>query len=149
MAIEDFTLAFKSTIDKMANDVAIANSLKLVDLSDVTAVKDLLSSSKNAFVWEFLTFDEQPRDPLYAFTFRAGARTTNDAANYDILNLLGSIKKEFSVGNQYGIYDYSGAVVGPKTGFMHITSVMVEPQDYDRQFGIRTATIVGRAVNNG
>ena len=143
-----FTLAFKSTIDKMANDVASANSLKLIDMDDVTALEDLLGSNKDAFVWEFLTFDDMPRDPLYAFSFRVGARTTNDAANYNILTLLDSIKAAFTVGDTYGVVDYSGVVAGIVEGFMTVTAVQVEPQEFDKQSGIRTATVSGRAFRS-
>ena len=141
-----FTLAFKSTIDKMAFDVASANSLKLIDMDDVTAIADLLGSNKDAFVWEFLTFDDMPKDPLYAFAFRIGARTTNDAANYNILTLLDSIKAAFTISDIYDILDYSGASVGAVEGYMIVTGVQVEPQEFDKQSGIRTATITGRAA---
>ena len=141
-----FDLAFKSTVDKMAFDVATSNSLKLIDMDDVTAIEDLLGSNKNAFVWEFLTFDDAPKDPLYAFAFRIGARTTNDAANYNILSLLGSIKAAFTIGTTYEVIDYSGVAAGPSEGYMIVTGVQVEPQEFDKQSGIRTATISGRAA---
>jgi len=142
-----FALAFKSSIDKMANDLAKAKGLKLVDMDDVTAVTDLLNSNKDALVWEFLTLDETPRAPLYSFAFRVGARTTNDAANYNILSLVGDIKEIFTVGKSYDIVNYSGSVVGPKQGFMFVSDVRVEPQEYDKQSGIRTASVYGKAVS--
>lgn len=142
-----FALAFKSSIDKMVNDLAVSKDLKLVDMDDVTAVTDLLSSSKDALVWEFLTFDEAPKAPLYSFVFRVGARTTNDAANYNILSLVGDIKDIFTVGKSYDVMDYSGVVVGPKQGFMYVSDVRVEPQEYDKQSGIRTASVYGKAAS--
>jgi len=144
----DFTTAFKSTIDKLGNDLAVAESLKLIDLDDLALSSELMKSERDALVWEFLTFDTNPVDPLYSFSFRIGARTVNDAANYNILRLVDAVKGVFPVQSRGLVRDYSGAVAGPAVGTFFITDIRVDPQQYDKNSGLRMILVSGKSVRN-
>lgn len=147
----NFTVAFKSTIDKLGYDLgqSLSPTLDLIDLDDLVVSAELFKTRKDALVWEFLTMDELPRDPMYSFTFRIGARTVKDIANYNILKMIDSVKAIFPTESNLDISDYSGSVAGPKLGYMFITSVGVDPQMFDKDSGIRMILVSGRCVRSG
>jgi len=144
---EQFLLSIKSSLDKFGNDLALAQptETKFVDLDDSTAVEAIMTSTDNAIIWELSGFDDSPRDPLYSVVFNIGARTSNDAANYGILALIGKVKEIFPIGRKLDIRDYSDDVASDVSGFLLITSVTVNPQMYDRTSGIRMITVTGKA----
>lgn len=146
--MSDFSLSFKSTIDKVGYDLAVANSLPIVDLDDLVNAEEVFHQGTDCLVWEFAQLNDSPRDPLYSFLFRIGARTINDSANYEILKLMDDVKAEFPVQSRIEIRDYSGASAGPVVGSMFITDVRVDPQQYDKQYGIRMVVVAGRAVRD-
>lgn len=145
----DFTTAFKSTIDKVGYDLATAEGVSFVDMDDISKSEALLSSSRNALVWEFLSIGPSPVDPLYSFAFRIGARTVSDSANYNILRLVDSIREVFPERTKHDIQDFSGASAGPVVGYMYTTGIVVDPQMYDKASGIRYALVTGKAVRSG
>jgi hypothetical protein len=144
---EQFLLAIKSTLDKFGNDLALAQpaETKFVDLDDSTAVEAVMASTDDAVVWEMSGFDDHPRDPLYSVVFNIGARTSNDAANYGMLALVGKVKEIFPIGKKLEVRDYSDDTASDVKGFLFITSVAVNPQMYDRTSGIRMVTVTARA----
>ena len=142
--MSNFTLAFKSTIDKLAHDLAASKSMDLIDLDDLVSAEALFKSDSTAMVWEFLTLDEAPVDPLYSFSFRLGARTIRDANNYNILGLVGDIQSVFTAGQVVPVRDYSGGVAGPDQGVMTIVHTGVDPQQFDKQTGLRMVVVSGR-----
>ena len=146
--MSNFTVAFKSTIDKLGYDLGQSLSLEFIDLDDLVVTGELFKSNKNALVWEFLTLDEMPTDPLYAFSFRIGARTVRDASNYNILKMVDDVKTIFPSGQNTPIKDYSEAVAGGIVGSMYITDVGVDPQMFDKDSGIRMILVNGRCVRN-
>ena len=147
MSKATFLRALKSTIDKIGNDLALAQSpaLKFVDLDDVTAVEEIMTSTATAFVWEMSTFKGVPRDPLYEATFNMGVRTTDDAANYNILGFAGLLSDTFDVDKIIDIKDYSGVNATSSQGALHITYVTTNPQVFDRVSGIRMLSISAKA----
>lgn len=145
-----FIIAFKSTVDKVGVDLATSmDRVSFIDLDDIVTSAELFKSNKNAIVWEFLTLDESPTDPLYSFSFRIGARTVRDIANYNILRMLDKVKEVFPSRDQIDVRDYSGAEVGDKVGTMYISRVDIDPQQFDKQSGIRMILVSGKAVRYG
>lgn len=147
MSEDKFLVAVKSTIDKLGNDLAQSQvpPALFVDLDDSTATEDAMSSEADAIVWELGTLEEEPADPLYMLTFSIGARTTNDAANYDILRLTGKVREHFKKGNTYRVRDYSDLVASVEMGVIRITDVVVMQQSFDRTSGVRLVTVYARA----
>lgn len=146
MSEATFLLAVKSTIDKLGIDLAASQTppVRFVDLDDATSVEEVFKSTDAAIIWEFSGLEDDPSDPLYTATFSIGARTSNDAANYSILSLVGKVRAVFPVGEMIDVIDYSDTVASQKQGNMIVTSVSVNPQAYDRTSGIRLITIVAR-----
>jgi hypothetical protein len=148
---ELFPLAIKSTLDTLG--VGMAQSLTppalFVDLDDVTATEEVFSSTTPAILWELGRLDESPRDPLYALTFSVGVRTSNDAANYTIMNLVGKLKEVFPIGRRILVADLSDSGTPAPIGQMIITKVDLNPQVYDRTSGIRMVSVIGRAQRYG
>jgi len=110
MSQELFLLAIKSTIDKLAGELATTEGLSLIDLDNTVEMQELFSSEDNAVVWEYGTLAAEPRDPLYMLTFNIGARTVKDSANYNILSLTGKVQELFKVCSRIEVKDYSGLV---------------------------------------
>lgn len=148
MSEETFLVAVKSTIDKMVNDMALAEvpAVSYADLDNVVNTAALFESDDDALVWEMLNMDARPQDPLYLLSFNVGARTVNDPANYDMMKLVGKVKAAFAEKNDIPVFDYSGATVGPKLGFLYIVDVGINPQEFDKVSGVRLATVVARAA---
>jgi len=133
MSEATFLLALKSTIDFLGTSIAQAQvpAVKFVDLGNQVNTQTLFASESDAIVWEFMTLQEAPQDPLYRVHFNIGARTVNDPGNYDILSLVGQVKVAFPVDSRINIFDYSGAVVGPLLGILNVSSISVMEQAYD------------------
>ncbi|MCK5431165.1 MAG: hypothetical protein KAJ03_00400, partial [Gammaproteobacteria bacterium] len=71
----------------------------------------------------------------------------NDAANYNILDFAGQVGDLFPEQEEITILDYTGATVDTTDrGYMFITSVTVDPQQFDKMSGIRLVRIEGKAV---
>lgn len=147
--MSDFTVCFKSTIDKLGFDLATSLGLDFIDLDDTAVSGVLFKSNKNAIVWEFLTLDEYPLDPLYTFSFRIGARTVKDIANYNVLRMIDDVKGAFPARVRTELKNYSQVTAGPVVGNMFITDVGVDPQQYDKESGMRMIIVSGRAVRSG
>lgn len=147
MLVEDFLRAFKSTIDKLGMDLgnSLAPSIGLIDLDNTVKAQVMFDSPDDFLVWELLTFDDTPGDPLYSASFNIGARTVNDPYNYDILSLTGKVKAKFPLGAGIEIYDYSGAIASSKGGMLTPVNVAVMPQQYEKVSGIRMITVTVKA----
>jgi hypothetical protein len=142
----------KSTIDKAGVDIAQAYSgtTEFVDLDDTVAVDELLAGDKEAIVWELLSLTESPMDPLYNINFGIGAKTTLDAGNYNMSDLLDAVHTVFKKGGSLDIKDYTpGGDGSTKHGYVYISDVSIDPQLFDKASGIRLISITGSAVNNG
>ena len=151
MSQESFPVAVKSTLDKLGNDLALAETppVEFIDLDNVVNTATLLGSDDNALVWSMSVLVPVPSDPLYACSFSIGARTVNDPANYDIMLLVGKLSTVFEEGVIIDIHDYTGAVAGPRIGVLTMTKVTVLPQEYDKVSGIRMVSLEGRLQRLG
>jgi len=145
MSQELFLLAIKSTIDKLAGELATTEGLSLIDLDNTVEMQELFSSEDNAVVWEYGTLAAEPRDPLYMLTFNIGARTVKDSANYNILSLTGKVQELFKVCSRIEVKDYSGLVESGVMGYIMPNHAAVTPQQYDKVSGIRMMTVTARA----
>ena len=149
MSRAQFLQALKSTLDKQGYDLAVAQApdILYVDLDDPIQSTELFKGESSAIVLGSLVLHEDPRDPLYSFSFQMGARTVTDASNYSILSLSGQVNVLFEKGKRVSVYQYATVgAVGAVVGFMFITDVSVDDQMFERMSGIRLLTIQGKAV---
>ena len=149
--MKDFLLWVKTTIDRYGADFAAAKGIaKKVDLDDITNTKALLASDDTAVVWSIETLSESPVDPMYSLVFTMGIRIATDPANYTMMDLVGSIGDLFSVGDNIIVRDYLSAdPLSDNKGDFTISSVRIDPQQFDNVSGIRVATIYAKAVRVG
>ena len=146
----DFLSMVKSTVDKKGVDIAQAYTpapLDFIDLDDTDRAQELLTSNKDMLIWQVVTFEEAPIDPLYTLIFGIGAKTVNDAGRYEMMSILGAVKTVFSRGETVGVKDYSpGGDGATKQGYLYITDTGVDPQVDDNHAGLRFVTVAARAV---
>ena len=147
----EFVTIVKSTIDKAGVDIAQAygQGVKFVDLDDMVNTQAMLSSEDSAVVWQMLTLDEDPVDPLWMIRFGIGAKTTADPGNYGLAELLDAIRTRITKRGKMDLYDYSPGGDGvTKQGDMYFVDVSVDPQLYDKQSGIRLISVTAKAVRS-
>lgn len=143
----DFTLPVKSTLDKLAHDLAQTGGLEAVDLDDSAASNALFGSENPAVVWSLLSLVERPRDPLYTVSFEIGAKTSLDPSHYQSLNIVDEIRSAFYVGMTIAVYDYSTPT--PPTeqvGYMIVTGAGTRPAQHEKDTGLRMVSVSARAV---
>jgi len=141
----------KSTLDAWAMAITInmqgANpSLKAVELDDLKQVDEVLGGTDPAILWQFVSLEPSPRDPLWDFKFAIGVKTTNDKANYKLAELLSAVLGAFEVNQTFPFADYSGATVSANKGVLTIVRHETSPQQFDHQSGIRLTTVVAKVV---
>lgn len=144
-----FFQSVKSTIDKLGVDLAkgFDPDLKFVDLDDTALNHEILTKGEDSIVWELATLEQDPIDPLYTIIFGVGARTMDDPSRYSMARILGEVSVIFTKGSSIDIFDFSTDGDGvTKQGFMVITDVMVDPQMFDREAGIRLVMVTAKAV---
>lgn len=145
MSLATFAISLKSAIDKLGHTLAVSKGLTYVDLDDVTATAGLFASADSAIVAEFGTLEGDPKDPLYAGSFRIGARTVQDPGNYDILKLVGDVQALFPEGDRIEVNDsYEVAETGVQ-GVLIPGEAIVSPQQYDMSSGLRLIEITFKA----
>ena len=151
--MSNFISEMKSTIDKTAVDAAIqlgGPGALFVDLDDTLRSQEILSSEEDVLVWEVLSMDEAPSDPLWTVMFAMGAKTTIDPGRYSMMDMLSHINAVMPKGSSIDVIDYTPDGDGAtKTGSMYITDVRMDNQMYDRQSGIRMILVAARAVRGG
>src|SRR5210317_2121192 len=134
----DFYMVIKSTIDKLGNDlVASSGADEGANLDDIQKVVEVFNATNNAILWQLVSAQELPRDPLYDVTFAIGGRTTNDSGNYDLIGLQNAINSVLHKGADIPLYDYSGAVKSVVKGSMFVTEAGLTPQEFDNESGLR------------
>lgn len=143
----DFYMSVKSTIDKLATDVAASLSIEFVEIDDTVNIEEKLGSSDDLIVYQFVDMAEDPGDPLWVLSFEIGGKTTSDAANYDLAGIISKIRSFVSKGGYIDVMDYSG-INDPtvKEGYIYFSDVSVDPQAFDGASGIRMLSVQGRAV---
>lgn len=145
--MDDFYLAVKSTIDKIAHDLATSKGIEAVEIDDVTNVENALASPADLVMFQFVDMQPEPADPLYALQFEIGIKTTADKGNYDLARLLSSVQDTVATDNTFHFRDYSTPT--PPTedvGYMYITGVQTDPQAFDGASGIRLQSVYAKAV---
>jgi hypothetical protein len=147
--VSDFYLAVKSTIDRIAVDLATALSIGFVELDDTVNVERLLSSPADLVVYQMVGMDEAPKAPLYMVTFSIGAKTTTDPANYDLAEIVSAVKAVVNKGASFQVKDYSSGTAPPTevVGSLLITSTGVDPQMFDGASGIRMLSVRAAAMD--
>jgi hypothetical protein len=143
--VASFYLPVKSTIDKIAIDIATTLSVGAVEIDDTTNVEAALASPDDLLMFQLVDMDGN--DPLYRIRFELGVKTTADSANYDLATLLSSVQDELEEGDTFYIRDFS-TLVAPTDdlGFLYITDVSIDPQAFDGASGVRMQTILGKVV---
>lgn len=152
MASHEFLSAVKSTLDHEGNQVAtnLPGGVAFVDLDDTVNVDAVLSSDDPAIVWQFMVMDEAPADPLYTVQFAIGAKTTQDPANYKLIDFVTEVHKIFAQGHTIKVMDWTGASVPTiDLGYLYVQRVSLAPQEFDAQSGMRLWVVDFRAVRYG
>lgn len=139
--LSTFSLAFKSTLDKVAFDLASSLAIDYIDLDDTTRTAQALSESTPALVLEYGTLEETPKDPLYSGVFHIGARTSDDPSNYKILALAGAVSEMFPQGGRILIHEEFEATQGPLVGILVPGQVGLVQQTYDTLSGFRMIAV--------
>lgn len=156
--VDDFPLQLKSTIDKlMADKVASLlgtyPTLQWAEVDDMAQTDSIFKSDEPALIWQFSTLEPEPKAPMFRLEFTVGAKTTLDPGNYQLIRLLGEIRSVFPAEETLIIRDYTALASGPAAtvdkGFFMVTRNEIEPQLFDRQSGIRYASVLARAVRYG
>ncbi len=138
---EAFLLALKSTIDKMVKLKSLEIAVNCADLDDNVQTPKLFSTEDSALLLEFGSLQEDPIDPLYSGNFHVGARTVNDPANYEILELVGVVSSLFVPGQRVEIREEFDLVQGPLVGILNPSSVDVLQQNYDLISNMRLVNV--------
>lgn len=148
--MSDFYLSVKSTLDRLAVDVANSLGISFVELDDTVNVESKLSSPDDLVVYQLIGMDEDPQDPLWSINFAVGAKTVTDPANYDLAAILSAIKQVFKKGETFQVLDYSGTVAPTQSrGYIHITATAVDPQMFEGASGLRMLRVSAAGVNYG
>lgn len=135
----------KSTLDRLVNDAVAKVSqvtgepVAVSEVEDVSNFESVLKDSGPAVLYQLMRLNPNPRAPRYEAVFNVGVKTTDDAGNYDMAKMLGELQDLFKQDSRFSLHDYSEAgLEAPNYGAMLITDADVNPQQFDKQSGIRT-----------
>ena len=145
--MSDFYTSVKSTIDKLAVDIANDLEIQFVELDDTVNIEEAMESNSDMVVYQMVGMQEDPSDPLWALHFSVGAKTVTDAANYDLADIISGINRTLKKGETFQVADY-GQVIAPSTydGYFYVTDIQVDPQMFDGMTGLRMLNVQARAV---
>lgn len=161
MSRRQVEMAFKSTLDKLVGDLAVelsnaspaAQPVKAFDLDDATNERQWQAGGEHALCYQYTLLREDPRHPLYEVAFLVGAKTSDDAGNYAMTDLLTDLGDLFKSGDSFELYDYSdieeGQDAGESIGALIIMDVDTGPQMFEKQSGIRLLQIGGKVMAYG
>ena len=142
----DFFMHVKSTLDRMGNDLVTASSADSgANLDDTVNVDEIFKSDDSTILWQLVSVEEAPSDPLYIVQFAIGAKTTEDAGNYDLIAFQNEVNNLFHKNAIVDLYDYSQGAQTTKKGSMTITEAMLTPQEFDNESGIRMQVFAAKA----
>ena len=138
--MSSFYTSLRSTVGKLSLDIAVGMGLPSYEIDDVTAVSEALASDEPAVLWQVVSIAENPRDPLWVMNFLIGAKTNSDVGNTTLTDIVDGVLGQLSVSESVLVADYStpGAVT---EGSMTVTNSVVDPQEYERQAGVRMVSI--------
>lgn len=138
-----FDVAVKSSLDKLLNDVAVANGWMYFDIDGAYLTPEIVESKAPAIVISYPGLTANPRDPFYAAVFEVGARTADDPFQYLSKNILGEISLALEVNKGLFIYDHSGSVSGAALlGELIPTSQTPSPSRFDQVSSLSMYQIV-------
>ena len=142
----EFFMHVKSTLDRKGNDlVASTGADSGANLDDVVNTDEIFKSDDNTILWQLISVEEDPIDPLYMVEFAIGAKTTNDAGNYDLIAFQSQVNDLFHIGAIIDLYDYSTGTQTVKKGSLSITQGTLTPQEFDNESGIRMQVFSAKA----
>jgi hypothetical protein len=145
--VADFYEIVKSTVDKIAVDIAESLNIAFVEMDDTVNIDEMLASPDDMIVYQMVGMEEEPIDPLWSLHIQIGGKTTTDKANYDLAAIIGGIRQVVKKGDYVDVMDYSEAAAPTvKEGYIHFTEVAVDPQAFDGASGIRMLNINARTV---
>lgn len=145
--MDNFYLKVKSSIDKLAYDVASALSIGAVELDDVTNVEEDLAGDADLVVYQMVDLQPDPLDPLYSVQFEVGIKTTRDVSNFDMATLISTVQEMIEIDDTFYLRDYSGITLPTEDiGYMYITGTNIDPQMFDGASGIRMQRCGARVV---
>jgi len=128
-----WTISVKSTLDKLLNDLALANSMGYYDLDGAYLSPDQAESKDATLISRFLGVSPALRDPLYQGSFQAGVSVGDDPAQYASLKYMSILLDMFRIGAGFDVYDYSGAVRSEnRIGLIVVTAVVPSPTEFDQ-----------------
>lgn len=149
MSVITFPRALKSTIDVLGKQAAesVVAGMPVADIDNTVDVDQLLADNKDVMLWQLLTSDPDPKDPMYTVQFAIGVSIRDDPSGYRMMEILGKVADAVKEGSTIDIYDY-GTEVAPtvKDGFMFISEVATDPQLDGKVSGVRYVTIRAKAV---
>ena len=149
MPNEDFYLPVKSTVDKIAVDIANSLGIEFVELDDTVNVEQKLSSPRDLIVYQMIGMNGAPTEPLWSINFAIGAKTTTDSANYDLAEILSAIKLVVENGQTFDVRDYSGIEAPTESeGYFYVVDSRVDPQMFDGASGIRMLSVRAMGVHH-
>lgn len=161
MSRRQVEMGFKSTLDKLVNDLAIelssaspaAQPVKAFDLDDSANEREWQAGGEHALCYQYTSLRESPRHPLYEAVFLVGAKTTDDAGNYAMTDLLTDLGDLFKSGDSFELFDYSeieeGQDPGESIGVLIVGDVDTGPQMFEKQSGVRMLQISGKVMAYG
>lgn len=150
---EEFYMAVKSTLDKVARNIADdlvldgEATIGVADLDDTDQTDSVLASPDPAVIYQLLDVGEDPRDPLWLVTFLVGTKTVSDAANFKLSKIQSKISRIFTVGDELDIYQYfSDEAPSDRLAVGTFIANEISPQQFDAQAGIRLAKVSMRVL---
>ncbi len=158
--MSSFHIQVKSTLDKVMADLVDtlqtslatelgSHTLHGVEVDNLVQTDEIIKGEDPALLWQFMVVTENPRDPLYRVEFLVGVKTAADAGNYLMAHLISALGDSFKSQNVIDIHDYSGAVAGPKIGYMIVSRNTMTPQQSDNLSGIRFFSVIANGVRMG
>jgi hypothetical protein len=138
MTAADFQMAVKSTLDRIGHDLVTASgAVGGVDLDDTVNVDDILTNEDSLILWQLLSMDEYPRDPMYRVVFGFGGKTCKDPGNYSLVALQQAVSANLFKGAHIELRDYSGASPSEIKGSLTVTQASMTPQEVENDSGLR------------
>lgn len=133
----------KSTLDFLVHSAVeeviaeLGEQVVVSEVEDVTQLDTVLKERDAAALYQLIKFEEAPRAPRFQLSFNVGAKTTDDGANMLLARILDLLGETFKSTETFDLRDYSTAADGPVMGRMMLTAVGANPQQFDKQSGIR------------
>lgn len=135
-----FSEAVKSTVDRLAFDLSqeIPEVEELVCLEGQMNLDEILYSDKDTLISTFMYLSENPRDPLYSCTFGIGCKTGKDVGGYRLARNVSRILEKLKKSTVVQVKDYTQELeLVENLGTMFIVDAEIEPQEDDKEHGVR------------